>query len=244
MAHKQLWPEIRARIERGESLNNISAEMKLPKSTIYEHYRRIRGLKIARVSIIDKSNDISGEVVGAFAGDGSFQKQENYHYKLRVYLSGDEEEYANTLYERMSGLFTKKPTKWRSPNVNNIILMYNSKSIYEWLRGYLDWGADKTGTICLKGKTARYPRDFLIGFLRGLLDTDGYVAKPSGYTIFATISPQLAKQTSQALNQLGIENCATIQYSQWRPLHIVRIKKKNAVRLLELLKPSNPKRHY
>lgn len=243
MNRRAFWPIIRKDIEEGKSLNKISRETGISKSTLYEHYKKIKGRKIPLVKIEKVSEDIVGEIMGAFAGDGGFQTDHYYHYNIRIHLSPDEEEYATTLSNRMTKLFSKKPIRWIKSTGTNIILSYNSRKIYEFLKDYLAWEEDKTATIRLKQNISDYSKKFLIGFLRGCLDTDGYV-HGRGYTSFSTICKDLAEQISQALNVLHVENYTTVYYSKWRPLYTVRVKKGRAIGLLKILKPSNPKRRY
>ncbi len=244
MAHRYLWPEIHRRIEAGESINCISNSLRLAKSTIFEHYRRLKGRKFALVKINEIPDDVKGEIVGAFAGDGSFQKGSNYHYVIRFYLSPDEEAYGKILCQKMSLLFSKTPRMWKSSCVNNFVIRYNSKIVYLWLKKYLVWDENKTATIRLKGKIFDYSRLFLIGFLRGCLDTDGYVSRNGGSTVFATISIKLADQISEALSLLNVPYCCKVYYSRWKPLYTIRVKRSKALSLLAILLPSNAKRAY
>ena len=247
MMPKELRNEIHARISAGQSLNKISSETGAPKSTVYEHYKKTRGRKFKLVSVTSVPDDILGEVAGAFAGDGSFTKYaETYHYRVRIHLGPDETEYAHNLYSKLERLFSKKPMMFVPTNCNTIVLAYNSKPVYDWLKKVLSWGEDKTESIRLREGVEKHSKEFLAGFLRGCLDTDGCVHK-NGYTTFATISVDLAKQISSALTALGINHRMREippRKKTWRKLYLVNIKKRDAIGLLEILRPSNPKRAY
>ena len=82
MVYKKLWPYIYNMLNEGRSLNRISRQLSLNKSTVYYHYRKIFGKKTKDVNIAYVSDNKIGEFVGAFAGDGCYFKGKNYHYTI------------------------------------------------------------------------------------------------------------------------------------------------------------------
>ncbi|MFC9127451.1 LAGLIDADG family homing endonuclease [Streptomyces sp. NPDC057099] len=74
----------------------------------------------------------------------------------------------------------------------------------------------------------RFSREFWIGCLSGLVDTDGCVRErvnprgtKHGSVEFATVSPLLAVQVSDALLRLGVANRVRVDRRQRRPGHVV-----------------------
>jgi intein/homing endonuclease len=190
-------------IRSGDSLNKISGELGVAKSTIYYHYRKIRGRKYNSV-VIPENDSIVGEFLGAFAGDGSFfLDKPTYHYTIRIHLSGkDDVEYAIYLknliednFGRKANIFYQKPTQ--------LILNVYSKTIYELIEYHLEI-REKTPNVCLKRGIDGYSEDFLRYFLRGLFDTDGCV-QPKRIRL-KTISKDLMTQSSMILHKFSISH--------------------------------------
>ena len=182
------------------SLNQISEELNIPKSTAYYHFRKIRGKTFKQAKIGFASKKEEGEALGIFAGDGSlcFVPKRHYYF-IRIHLG--KEDYAKKVCEKYSKCFQKKFRIAREGN-RRIVCTY-SKKIYQYFLSKLDFEPkNKAAQICLK----EYPRDnsFKKGFLSGLLDTDGTITRNA--IAYYTISKRLADQASQMLFELCIQN--------------------------------------
>ena len=68
---KEMKQELINQIKKNNSINKISKELFLAKSTIYYYYRKIKGRKYKKLGIVTKYSKKEGEIVGIFAGDGS-----------------------------------------------------------------------------------------------------------------------------------------------------------------------------
>jgi len=224
----------------GYSIRKIKDELNKSKTTIYYHTRKILGRKIKQIKIENDLNAI-GEFMGVFAGDGSFCKSKLYHYRIILFLSAKEENYMISLSNMLYSLFNKKPNVYFRKDHNYFEIIYNSKKLYNFIREFLVWDGKKVYSIRLK--KINHKREFLIGFLRGLLDSDGYSWKDHRRTNFSTVSIELAKQTSNTLSKFKINNkIITYKKENRKILYLVDVLGNNAVNLIRLIKPRNPSR--
>jgi len=226
-------------IREGKSINQISKELDVYKSTIYYHYKKIKGRKLKPIEFRTIPADEIGEIIGAFAGDGNFYKDKAYHYTVQFLFGYCSEEYARRFEQLLINSFGKKPLRCRA-GAGEFALRYRSKRLYLWIRERLDWDGKKTHSVCLRDLNA-HDKQFLIGFLRGLLDTDGHAVRKYRQIRFNTVSQTLANQISEILDILSISNRLSA-YSQLGKAKIyeIRVNRTDAVILSQLLKPRNP----
>src|SRR3989344_3150393 len=183
-------------IEEGYSLNEISRKTGLGKSTIYYHYKKIKGKKYSEVKINFENESELGEFLGIFAGDGYSYNDEHGHYTIRIFVGHYELGYALYLYNKLVKWFDKNPKVYFvkiEGKVSVILFHYSSKSIYLLLKEYLAWEGKKTYTVRLKNFDLN-KNNFNLGFVRGLIDTDGNFYAPKRSLNFSTVSPCLASQ--------------------------------------------------
>jgi len=237
---KEIRQKIINRINENISINNISKELNLAKSTIYYHYRKIKGKKFKDIEFNFKSKKEIGEFLGIFSGDGNFTLT-NYKHKIRIYTGYYEKEYANNLEEFLSKGLKKKPWRWDNKSV--IILQYSSKKLYNFIQTYLKWEGKKTYTIRLSN--LNHSKEFFIGFLKGLYDTDGSYNKSKNTVAFYTVSNNLASQIEFILkDKLRIKYGKYINKREGRsPLHQIQIYGKNSHNILRILNPRNPNKN-
>lgn len=123
------------KIKEGKSINKIVKETGIPKSTVYYHFRKIKGRTIKRVKF-NLSEENLGEFLGIFAGDGNFYlRKPSFHYRVSIFLGKNEKEYADRLINLFTSCFSKKPHIYA--RLSCIILCYDSKPIYNLLKDYL-----------------------------------------------------------------------------------------------------------
>lgn len=231
-------------IRKGISLNKISKSTGLGKSTLYFHYKKIKGRKIQLIKInFDKQEEL-GEFIGIFSGDGSFYKRvEGCQYIIRIYIGYYEKHYADYLEEKLFEWFGKRPkiyTTYYNGNPSMIVLYYSSKRMYTFIKDYLIWEGKKTYTIRLK-KLDLKDRDFNIGFLRGLIDTDGSYYAPKRRMSFSTVSKELSNNVIAIMeNLLGISPKLYIVKKQgYHDLYTITFHGKNAENLIKIIQPKN-----
>lgn len=228
-------------IQDGLSLNKISKKTGIAKSTIYEHYKKLRGRKYVQPSFVISNSEEEGEIVGAFAADGGPCVKDNY--RIAYFFGTDEEDYARDFASLLESYFHKKPFFYKTNKHHVIRLGYLSKKIYSFMEKYLYWNPPKTYSIMLK--QTDFPLHFLKGFLRGYLDCDGYVG-PYGAQ-YVGVSQTMMKQIHEILTKLGFHANISVYKSKnenYAPCYYVKLNKTETLRLLEFVNPRNNKRKW
>src|SRR4030042_224184 len=225
-------------IKEGISLNKINKKTRIQKSSLYYHYKKIKGKKYL-VPKIDKFDmEKIGEFIGIFAGDGSFFfDKKRCHYSIRIYTGLYEKEYRKYLKKFLKKFFGKASRTYQDNKLNVVTNEYYSKIIYEFILEYLAWNKNKTKTIRLKN-IRKHSREFLIGFIRGLLDTDGGIYKPKKKVAFGTASKKLAFQIKEILEILGIKP-GFYKYKN-KDFWYIDIYGERSKKFMEIIKPNNP----
>src|SRR3989344_6358277 len=223
-------------IKNGKSLNYISKELDVGKTTVYYYFREIKGKTFKSTVIKFDSDKELGEVVGIFTGDGSqsFDPM-GYHYQNKVHFGLHNKDYVfyvKNLYEKCFGkkFFVSKdgPTK--------LVVITNSKDIFNFFHKYVKFDSkDKSNTASLKIKY-RKNKNFMLGFLKGFMDTDGslYIDKRGMRLAYYTSSHDLAMQIKRSLQTFGIKSSLTISKKNNRQIYVL---KKHNEELLTLIKP-------
>jgi len=229
--------------KQGRSLKEISNKVGKGKTTVYYHFKKIK--EKSCFPIIVNSTDIEkiGEFIGLFAGDGSFFLAPNYKYTIRLHFNLKESGYVKNLIEEvLIDLFQKKPMIFTLENRLNIC--YYSKNIYLLIKENLIWDLGKRKTYSVRLKNKNYSYKFRIGFLRGCLDSDGYIGKNK--INFATVSTGLSKDIINFLDYLCIDYSNKV-YVDKRPnrvpIHHINIRKHHFNRFINIISPRNKKMH-
>lgn len=236
--------EIRKLAKNGHSVNQIKEELGLGKSTVYYHFKKEVGQKQKEKALKTPTDqEAIGEICGAFAGDGNYYRDKNYKYRIRFTLN-IKEDYWKNLAEFLEENLDKKPRINHQEKYGRTDLRYESKPLLEFLKKHLTWEKeDKTGTIKLKDK--KYSKKFKIGFLRGLLDTDGYKDTTRRRYCFSTVSPELAKDISRILGDLDVP-CKSKKYMDKRDncqnMNRVYINGEHTQKLSDKIQPRHPKK--
>ena len=96
-------------------------------------------------------------------------------YKIRYHLSlKDDYDYAQHLKYLLIKM-NLNPHLYKVENQGVLELSVSSKPFILFIKNYLNWNGKKTYSVCLKENITSYSEDFIKGFVRGLMDTDGYV---------------------------------------------------------------------
>lgn len=218
----------------------IAKVMCIDKSSIYYHFPNVKTQKFNPITIQSSDEELIGEFIGLFAGDGCFYKDEKGHYKIYLYFNVKEERYVNELKGLLCKLFGKNPMQIREHN--KIILKYYSKNIYLLIRTYLDWNDTGRKTHSVHLKDGMYSRKFKIGFLRGSIDSDGYFSDKA--IMFASSSKKLIENIKSFLEDLDIPYHYN-EYAEKRlnrvNMHHVNIRKPDRERFIELINPRERK---
>ncbi len=232
--------QIKQLTKKGKSLNKIREILGKGKTTVYYHFRKFKGDTIKPIKINCLREELWGEFIGLVAGDGCLSKTKDYQYRVYLFFSHTEHEYVTELYALFSNFFSKPPMKFDRGDM--FTLCYYSKELYSSIKQYLKWNTNgrKSHSVHLAEK--EYTKQFKTGFLRGSIDSDGYLSDKK--INFATSSPYLAENIMQFLKELQIDYHYFIykeKRENRRDMHHINIGKNNRKKFLELIKPRNIK---
>lgn len=233
--------KIKEMILKDISINKISKELGLWKSTIYYYYKKIKGRKIKVPHFEVKGSENEGEIIGAFAADGSCCPQSQY--QVGYFFGQDEEDYAERFTNLLTTYFNKSPYKYKKVKGNVIILRYKSKIIYNFIKKYLMWENPKTYSVRLR--SLNHKKRFIKGFLRGYFDCDGYTEKRYSRIEIMSVSKEMIDQITHFLELFGFNPKLKSYHNKKlnkKRLYTMRLNKPDAIRFLEVIKPRNPKR--
>ena len=230
-------------IEENASLNNISKQTGLAKTTIYYYSRKIIGKKYFEPEFELEYSETEGEIAGIFAGDGSqFHDSERGSYQVNVHFGKtDYVFYVKDLFEK----YFNKKFRLQQESRGRSRLCTQSKKIFCHFKNYLEYNSRvKHSTVKLK--SLNFPEKFLIGFLRGFLDTDGTISLCSDRPmriVYTTTSKELASQLKTILRKFDID-CGgyTAKRLNLKDLHQVYILARSNEQFLQKVKPFKRKR--
>jgi len=230
-------------IKREKSLNEISKSTGRSKTTIYYHMRKIRGKQSFDKLEIPRNPSIQGEFLGMFAGDGYFFfDPKTYHYTFLITLSKKfDDEYSEYIIEMFRKYFKKKVRKYY--HENRIRLMFESKKLFEFVKLHLEI-KNKTYNVRLKRNLDEYTLEFLSAFVRGVMDTDGYVRSRNSVGL-GMASKGIIYQISEILQRLGIENEITVRKPDkpnWSPIYIITVRNPHISKFKERINFSNSRK--
>lgn len=129
------------------------------------------------------------------------------------------------------------------PDKSTTVIDYSSKNLYLSLKESLNWKKDKVESICLRDDKD-FSREFEIGFLRGLMDTDGYRRPDHKRYVFTSASQELIKNAAGILGKLDISYTRFIEKDSrgYRDKHKIRITGIDVDIFQTKIRPRNPKR--
>ncbi len=222
---------------KGRSLNKISEISSLSKTTIYYYMRQKLGRKYSLVSLKREDLELIGEVVGFFAGDGNiFHDIKKGQWHVRFSFNRKEKRVISHYLNSLKSFTNKTPFKYDNDSVT--ILYYNSKELSRFFSEYLEWYGKKGNTVRLRDKKFLREKRFLIGFLRGLTDSDGYVRRNRKEIYFGSVSERLS---NDFIGGLEILNLKSKKYVQKRSCCLdfnkVRLSGKDVDKFISIIRP-------
>lgn len=240
MKHKE---KIIALLKQGISINKISKQLGIGKSTIYYHYKKINGKKNKPVTFHFSNQEELGEFIGIFAGDGYYHRSKNYQHVIQISAGAYEVGYRAFLKKALTRWFDKKPLIYHTlykgkPSCYQFL--YSSRPIHDLIKKYLAWEGKKTYTVRLLAFDAKN-HDFNKGFLRGLIDTDGSYYPSKRRVSFSTVSCELARNVFWIMQSYRLAPYVnTWSHKGKADLYTLTLHGENAKKLLELITPHNP----
>ena len=244
MASKKQISKIKELAAQGQSVNTIKEELNIPKSTVYYHFKKEVGQKQKENAlIIPKDEETIGELCGIFAGDGNFHKKKEGQYRIRIFLNLNDD-YWEDLADFLEKELEKRPNIYHYEDKSRATLDYSSKELYELFKNRLDWGENKTRTVKLANIDS-LTEEFKVGFVRGLIDTDGHKETKFRRYIYGTVSKELRNNFSKILDELDIDHtkyCEESKKDEWPNMHKVRISGNSAEKFSNKIRPRHPKK--
>lgn len=233
-------------MKKGKSLNYISKLTGRNKSTLYYHYKKIMGKKFKDIELNDIQDSFIGELMGLFVGDGNyFFDRRLWRHSVKFFFNITEKDYVDSLVKLFKSNLKKYPHVGREKNV--LIVRYYSKKLFTFIQYYVDWGISrdvlgrnkKSRTVFLKQRV--YSNGFKKGFLRGFIDSDGYISDKK--ICFSSSSGKIIEQTSNFLLDLGFKEFRTNFYKEKRKNRVgmwhLNFRKAERERFFEIIKPRN-----
>jgi len=225
--HQRLSKEEKENIRKmtldGKSLNQIVSLTGLGKTTVYYNVKDLKPRQW-RELIINLPEEKIGELMGAFAGDGSYYHPKNgSSHKIRFSLSISKDmAYAKYLIDLLKKL-NLNPFLYKKEKENGLDIIVNSKKFINFIFLFLEWKGKRTYSIMLKHELKEYSNEFLRGFVRGLMDTDGYVERSN--VSCGVVSEGLIKNLTQIFDKFNIKYKFSIKKREplRRNLFLVRV---------------------
>lgn len=202
----ELRNKICSRIRKDISINKISKEFHLGKSTIYYYYKKIKGKRFVEPEFKLRNSKLEGEINGIFAGDGSqYYDAKRGSYEVNVHFGAKNHWYACYVKQLFENFFHKK-FRLQYDSETKIRIRTQSKKIFHYFSNYLSY--DRQIKHCTVKLNDNCSSAFKTGFLKGMFDTDGcmcYIKTENKFRAFYTTTSQvLATQMGNILTELGI----------------------------------------
>lgn len=198
--------------------------------------RKLKGKKHQPIRIKLNDEKLIGEIIGLFAGDGYYaNNKKRWDYRIKIYFNAKEtlliEYYKKSIF-RLTG---KIPGVLNGGSVK--IMQLCSKEFCNFVLSYISFQGNKTKTIQLRDKSLRKNKEFMLGFLKGLTDADGYVRKDRKEIYYGSISKSLFNDFLEGLNLFGLEYKVYLQKSQYSDFYKVRLKGKEVDKFIKIIRP-------
>ena len=182
-----------------------------------------------------KSNNqtLIGLYVGIWAGDGTQFYDKGY--TIKICCHSENKKLIKFYKFVLSELFGKTVMHVANDKGFRAVLRFYSKFIYNFIYGYICYNGKKTYTVRLKNNIDNHSKEFLEGFMLGLILTDGYL-KNKFY--FNVTSRRLAKNAFNILEKWNFNPSLYVHDRtkyKWKDLYMVRLNKKESQRLEHIL---------
>lgn len=231
--------KIKNLVDQGHSLNEISLILLLKKTTVYYHFLKFKGRTNIPIQINDSNDELVGEFMGLFPGDGSYFHSTERGHVIRFHFNKTEDIYVKELSKKVfSYLLGNSPRIHYRENRCDVCII--SKTVIKFIKEYLEWNSEKTKTYSIRLKENNYSDGFKIGFLRGSIDSDGHFTNKIAE--FASVSTGLITNISNFLDSFDLQYYM-LEYIDKRqnrvPIYHIRIKRCSYLDFKELINPRN-----
>ena len=198
---KRLTPiqinDIRRLASAGFSLQRISENLLIKKSTLYYHAKNSCH-KMTKLNLNLMADSEKGYIIGLFLGDGSFnrgRKEQRFFVRFALDAKRDRD-----VALRLAQIFQKAGKRisfisWKS----NTIAKTCSKELVVYIQSYVEYNQGEKNLLFKKA----WSNEFRFGFLAGIIDSDGHVHKHLG-TEIKTVSRNIFDSILEVLETLEI----------------------------------------
>jgi len=196
--------------KRGLSLKRISAQLYVPKTTVYYHAKEYCK-KMTYMNLNVLSEEERGYLVGMFVGDGNLivnRKQGRYLTKFALDAERDQDidDYLSSVFKKAGKTITKYMER------SSLTFKVYSKQFVEFLLRYVMYikQRDSRRRVKMLINPEKWTTAFKLGFISGLIDSDGHVyfnrrkTKHFGMLI-KTANNVFRDQLTEMLTTLGIK---------------------------------------
>ena len=230
---------------KGLSLRVIQEKTSIPLSTIQYNLNKNKTTKRIKSIKLPSSDFLIGELIGAFAGDGCYYHDKNgrssKHF-IRYTLAYKEKDYAQHLVSILKnmGLNVGVYSSDYKGEPSSIEIRTSSLRLLEFIKNYLCLNNKKTYSIRLLRDIKNYSANFLLGFARGLMDTDGFVETHN--VACGVVSKELIKNLQEIFLKMEITSKLTVQKrgGTRKDLYLLRVPKKGLEDYYNKVGFSNP----
>jgi len=200
--------EIQRLAKKGISLNKISKQLKIPKTTIYYHAKEL----VKKCNTQFNENFLNcwekGYIIGLFVGDGSIlTEQKRGQYVTKFHLDNKKDQ---DIVKKIEKLIQKTgQNSYKIVYGGTITVCCMSKKFVEFVKKYVEYIKTKLKSNIKKLRKMKKSRKFILGFVAGFLDSDGFVGFDKGKYIRALISNKdknLLLATKEMLNKIKIKS--------------------------------------
>jgi len=227
-------------LKQNKSLNQISRELNLNKTTVYYWYKKLGKSKITKINIKKDNENLIGEFIGIFAGDGNYYLDKDYHHSITIYIDSKDKKYISHVKQVILNLFSKNPNIINRKDDNTTYIRIRSKDAHLFIKNYLTWKNKKSSSICLRNDIKHYSNEFLKGFICGLFDTDGFIDKDTSRAVFGTISNSLVTNVEEVFSLFNIKYTKNVHIDKRgnrKPLSHINVSRKDIDKFFNLINP-------
>ena len=231
----------------GKSIRQIRDIMNISLSLVYYHVKELIPKQSRKLNLNGISESQIGELMGAFAGDGSFYISLHKgirHYKTRYTLCTKTEEervYIGHLQELLRRL-NLNPYILNREKEGCLDIGLNSKGYFNLITKFLVWEGKKALSVRLRLDFNAYSKEFLTSFARGLMDTDGWVSNSN--VSCGSISKNLIADVAKIFTKFDIIYTRSKRNAKnnQKELYLIRVRKQSLQKYLEIIGFSNPRK--
>lgn len=210
--YKRLTPEeikkIQALVKSGLSIRKVAKQAGISYSTVHRYAARFSKRQM-RIDFSVFTERELGYIIGFFAGDGSrIAEKRSGHYGAKFCFDAKRDV---EIAPFLRGLFEKSGKHAALYREDTwLVMKVYSKRLLGFLYGFVRYVEYEGRTCKILVGIASWSRDFMLGFVGGLIDADGHVHQNKRKTghfgaDITTTNPAFAEQVVKLLNRLGLK---------------------------------------